>query len=288
MTTRALDRIPPQLFIVGSGLIQYAGAALAVALFTVIEPASVAWWRVLVGAVCLLAWRRPWRHRWTARDLAASAVFGLFIIVMNSTFYEAISRLPLGAAVSLEFIGPVAVAVLRGRGWAPRIAAVLAFIGVASISGLGLDLGDPVVRSGVVWIAAAAAAWAGYIVIGQKIASTRSGVTNLSMGLGFGALLAAPVLAPAGVSGVVSWSVFGLLVAVGVLSTAIPFTLEAIAMSRVSAPTYALFTALMPATSAVIGAVMLRQIPTLGELVGLVLISVAVWIASSTREPRTS
>ncbi|WP_115728004.1 EamA family transporter [Actinomyces culturomici] len=281
MSPRALDRVPAQALIVVDALIQYVGAAVAIGIFSLVEPASVAWWRVLVGALVLLAWRRPWRHRWTARELGAAAVFGAFIILMNATFYEAISRLPLGAAVSLEFLGPVLVAVLRGRGWAPRVAAVLAFAGVASISGLGIDLSDPEVRVGVVWILAAAGAWAGYIIVGQSIASKRSGVTNLSVALAFAALLSAPLLAHGGIAPIHSWGLVGALVAVGVLSTAIPFSIEAVAMSRLSAATYALFAALMPATSAVVGAVLLRQIPTFGELAGLVLISIAVWIASS-------
>ncbi|MDY4492122.1 EamA family transporter [Schaalia hyovaginalis] len=288
MSPRALDRVPAQALIIVDALFQYVGAAFAVTVFAFMEPASVAWWRVLVGALILLAWRRPWRLRWTWRELGASAVFGLFILAMNSTFYEAIARLPLGAAVSIEFLGPVSVAVVRGRGWAPRVAALMAFTGVASISGFGVDPSDPGIRIGIAWILAAAAAWAGYIVVGQAIASRRSGVTNLSMSLGLGALFAAPLLAPGGLGAFTSWTLLGSLVLVGLLSTAIPFTLEALAMSRLTAATYALLTALMPATSAVVGAVMLRQIPTPGELLGLVLISIAVWIASSPRLNRAS
>ncbi|WP_368388662.1 DMT family transporter [Schaalia turicensis] len=281
-----LDRVPAQFFIVGSALIQYVGAAIAIDLFAQMSPASVAWWRVLVAAIILLAWRRPWREKWSRKDCVTSMVFGVFIISMNSTFYEAIARLPLGAAVSLEFLGPVLVAVLRGRGPAPRIAALLAFAGVVSISGLGLDLDVPGVKAGIVWILLAATAWAGYIMVGQKLASKRSAVSNLAASLGWGALFSSVVLAPGGVGGFTSVHVFGALVVVGVLSTVIPFSLEALAMSRVSAATFALFTAMLPATSTIVGAVMLRQLPTLGELGGLVLISVAVWIASSPRFQR--
>lgn len=281
-----LDRVPAQFFIVGSALIQYVGAAIAIGLFAQMPPASVAWWRVLVAAIILLAWRRPWREKWSRKDRVTSMVFGVFIISMNSTFYEAIARLPLGAAVSLEFLGPVLVAILRGRGPAPRIAALLAFAGVVSISGLGLDLDVPGVKAGIVWILLAATAWAGYIMVGQKLASKRSAVSNLAASLGWGALFSSVVLAPGGVGGFTSVHVFGALVVVGVLSTVIPFSLEALAMSRVSAATFALFTAMLPATSTIVGAVMLRQVPTLGELGGLVLISIAVWIASSPRFQR--
>ena len=81
-----VDRVPPQLYIVGSGLIQYVGAALAVVAFASVEPASVAWWRVLTGAVVLLAWKRPRRGGLTVSDLAISALFGVISLTMNSSF----------------------------------------------------------------------------------------------------------------------------------------------------------------------------------------------------------
>ena len=128
MSSRTLagiaNRIPAQVLIVTSALIQYSGAAVAVFAFSVVEPASVAWWRGFVGALVLCAWVRPWRGLDRA-TLKGAFYFGIALVCMNSCFYEAISRIPLGATVSLEFLGPVAVAVFRGRGCAPRIAAFL-------------------------------------------------------------------------------------------------------------------------------------------------------------------
>lgn len=275
-----LARVPPQFFIVGSALIQYIGAAIAVGLFTIMSPAEVAWWRILIAAVLLLVWRRPWRDGLTRADLVRSGIFGLAMTAMNMTFYQAIDYLPLGTAVSLEFIGPVSVALLRGRGWAPRIAALFALGGVVSIGGIGIDLSDPSVLLGVAWIMSAALMWALYILLGQHIASQRSGITNLAVGSSVGALLTAPVFASSVSVVAADWRVFVALLGVGVLSTVLPYSLEALAMSRVSASTFALFTALLPATSALVGALMLRQIPGVGELLGLVLISVAVAITS--------
>ena len=274
------DRIPPQLYIVGSGLIQYVGAALAVVAFASVEPASVAWWRVVTGAVVLLAWKRPWRGGLTRSDLAISALFGVIVLTMNSSFYEAIARLPLGTAVSIEFIGPVAVAVIRGRGWRPRVAAVLAFAGVACIGGLALDLSVASVRVGVAWILLAALAWSAYIVVGQRASSTRDGVANLALGCAWGSLFFAPILGPGAMAATTSWKLIAIVVGVGLLSTAIPYSFEAIAMRRLAASTFALFAAILPAMSALVGAVMLRQIPGVFELIGLVLVSVAVWLAS--------
>ena len=274
------DRIPPQLYIVGSGLIQYVGAALAVVAFASVEPASVAWWRVLTGALVLLAWKRPWRGGLTRSDLAISALFGVIVLAMNSSFYEAIARLPLGTAVSIEFVGPVAVAVVRGRGWRPRVAAVLAFAGVASIGGLALDLSQPSVRAGLAWILLAALAWAAYIVVGQRASTTRDGVTNLALGCAWGFLFFAHILGPGAMAATASWELIAIVIGVGLLSTAIPYSFEALAMRRLAAPTFALFAAILPATSALVGAVMLRQIPGVFELIGLVLVSAAVWLAS--------
>ena len=192
--TTVADSVPPQLFLVGSGLIQYVGAALAVVAFASVEPASVAWWRVLTGAVVLLAWKRPWRGGLTVSDLAISALFGIIILTMNSSFYEAIARIPLGTAVSIEFVGPVAVAVVRGRGWRPRVAAVLAFAGVASIGGLALDLSRSSVRVGVAWILLAALAWSAYICGGSAGVDHARRGHELSVGMrvGFSFLCALP------------------------------------------------------------------------------------------------
>ncbi len=278
-----MNRVPAPLFIIGSGLTQYVGAAIAVGLFASIEPASVAWWRISVGAIVLLAWRRPWRSGLTGRDLVNSAIFGVALSAMNISFYEAISRLPLGVAVSLEFLGPVTVAVVRGHGAGSRVAAVFALAGVVAIGGLGLDLTAPGVVVGVAWVLGAAVMWAVYILLGQRIAQERSGITNLALGCAAGSVVFAPLLAPGGAPALQSWGLAAAVVGVALLSTVLPLSLEALAMSRVSAATFALLDALLPATSAVVGAIMLRQLPGPWELVGLVLVSVAVWLASRSR-----
>lgn len=267
----------------GSGLTQYVGAAIAIGLFQVMGPASVAWWRMCVAAVVLIAWRRPWRAhlRWT--DVAASAAFGIAITAMNVTFYEAIHLLPLGVAVSMEFVGPVAVAVARGHGLPPRIAAVLALAGVASIGGLGLDLHKPGTLTGIAWILAAAACWAVYILVGQRIAHQRSAIDNLAIGCAAGTVFFSPFLAPGGAPAFGSWALILSVIGVGLLSTVLPYSFEALAMTRLAAPVFALFTALLPATSTLVGAVILRQVPGPWEFAGLVLISVAVWLASRSK-----
>lgn len=280
MSSPSTFRVPPHLFLIGSGFVQYFGAAIAIGMFAKLSPGAVAWWRTAIAAAIFLAWRRPWRDGLTVRDLGQSAFFGVVMTIMNITFYEAIARLPLGTAVSLEFVGPVTVALTRSVGWRPKVAAVLMMLGVASIGGLGIDLSDATVRQGVAWILVAAVMWALYIVSGQKIATKRSGITNLSLGATMGALLFLPVFA---------WSIpvvagniwfFVALAGVAFLSTVVPYSFEALAMSRVSASTFALLASLLPASSTIMGALLLRQIPSLGEFVGLILISFAVALSS--------
>lgn len=271
--------LAPALFIV-SGILQYLGASVAVGLFAQMVPAAVAWWRLAIGGLFLLLMWRPWKQSWTLRNLLVSGLFGVFLGAMNILFYEAIAHLPLGVAVSVEFLGPVAVAVLRGRGKRVRVAAVLALIGVLLIGGIELDLRDMLQLLGLVFALGAAAMWAGYIVLGQSIASKRSGVASLAVGCCLAALLFAPFLASAAFSPVFSWSLVAALVGVGILSTALPYSFEAVVLKRLSASTFALLTALLPATSTLVGAVALNQIPGLAELGGLCAISLAVWLAS--------
>lgn len=278
-----LRSVPAPLLFVGSGAFQYSGAALAVSLFAVMGPAATTWWRLLIGAAVLTVMWRPWRQAWTRQDLAASALFGIFLGLMNLLFYEAIALIPLGAAVSIEFLGPVTVAALRGRGWMPRAGAALALLGIVLIGGLGLDLSEPGTQSGIAFALGAAVMWAGYIVLGQKIAARRSGVNSLTVGCWTAALLLAPFLAKAAIGVEFSWPILLAVLGVGVFSTAVPYSLEALALGRLGPDVFAVLSALLPATSTIVGALALRQIPTAGELGGLLAISVAVWLAGRSQ-----
>ena len=259
----------------------YVGAGFAVALFALMPPTTVAWWRVTIGALVLLAWRRPWRRAWTARSVAVAALFGAAMATMNVIFYAAIDHLALGTAVSLEFLGPVAVALATGRGWRPRVAAVLALAGVAAISGLGLDLGDPRQRLGVVLAIGAGLAWAAYILLGRRVASAGFGLDSLAVASVAGSLVYLPIAL--GSTGAAFSSVGTLLKVLGVavMSTVVPYVLDQVNLGRLSSAAFSLLSALMPATSLAVGVVMLRQMPNAWEVAGLVLVSVAVALAGS-------
>lgn len=276
-------RIPPwsvpMFFIVGA-VSQYVGAAVGVFLFETTDPAAVAWLRAAAAAVALVVWRRPWRLTWTRRSVAAAAAFGVVTVAMNVAFFEAIARIPLGTAVAIEFLGPVAVATLGSRRPRDLLAVVAIGAGIALLTGVQAEVD----LAGVGFALIAAALWAGYIVLGKRVADTGSGLDLLAVGMAVAAVVLAPALLVRQV--VEDASVFAdsriwlLGIAVGVLSTAVPYALDQVVLTEIGRAKFALLLALLPATAAVVGAVMLGQRPTLAETAGIALVVAALAISA--------
>jgi inner membrane transporter RhtA len=276
----ALAGVPPQgLFVLGA-LAQYIGSSFAVLLFAVVPASGVAWLRVLTAAGALAVWRRPWQTQWSARRLALVAAFGLTLTAMNLCFYLAIDRLPLGTAVALEFWGPIAVATLGSRSRRDAGALVLAVAGVLLLADVHIA-GTP---AGVAFAVAAGGFWAAYVVLGHRVAAEpgmrpRDG---LAAGMAIGALAFAPFLAGgAGPALAAPWRLAA-CVAVGLLSSVIPYALEQLAMVRLPRARFALLLSLLPATAAVVGAVILGQLPGALEVVGIALVVAASALRSHT------
>ncbi|WP_237570666.1 EamA family transporter [Mycolicibacterium lacusdiani] len=278
-----MARVPawsvPLFFVVGA-VSQYAGAAVGVFLFETTDPAAVAWLRAAAAAMALLVWRRPWRTRWTRRTIVAAGGFGIVTVAMNVAFFEAIARIPLGTAVAIEFLGPVAVAALGSRRGRDMVAVVLAAGGVAACA--GVQAGADAV--GVGFALLAAALWAGYILLGKRVADAGAGLDSLAVGMAVAAVvLAAPLLLGQLIDDA---SVFAyprtwlLGAAVGVLSTAVPYGLDQVVLTRIGRARFALLLALLPATAAIVGAIALAQRPTVAEAVGIALVMVALVVAS--------
>jgi len=276
--------VPAPLLFVVSGLTQYLGAALAVGIFGVVAASTVAWLRIAVAAVVLVVWQRPWRIRWQPADLRTAVVFGVVLAVMNVAFYIAIDHLPLGTAVAIEFLGPVAVAAVTGRGWRDRVGIAIAAVGVVLLAGVSLDTGPDAVV-GLVAIGVAAACWAAYILLGRRVArAATGGVTGLAVAMAAGALLLSPFLAGGAGPVLHDWRLAALVVAIAVCSSVVPYALEQVVLRRVRAATFAVLLAMLPATAAVIGAVVLRQVPHGLEVVGLLLVSGAIVLTGLDRE----
>lgn len=279
----ALDAVPAPFVFVLSGISMYVGAALAVWLFEAATPAGVAWLRCLGAALILLAWRRPGREAWRGRALLLAGTFGVVTAGMNVLFYEAIARLPLGTAVAIEFLGPVLVAALGSRGLRDLAALASVTVGVAVIADVQWE-GSP---AGVAFALGAAVAWAAYIVLGKRVALAGNGVDSLAVGF----TVATVVLSPLVLGTTAVWDEPDLLafaVGVGLLSTVVPYALDQVVLRRVGQARFALLLALLPVTAAVIGFVMLRQIPTLGEAVGILAVVVGVALRSGASERKTA
>ena len=276
--------MPAPLLFVLSGLTQYAGAALAVGLFASIAAPTVAWLRIVVAAVVLVVWRRPWRTRWTRGDLRTVALFGVVLAAMNVTFYISIEHLPLGTAVAIEFAGPVAVAAVTGRGWRERVAIGIAAVGVVLLAGVSLESGAES-RIGLVAALLAAAFWAAYILLGRRVATAHSGgVTGLALAMTVGALVFAPFLAEGAAPVLDDPALAAAVIGVGVLSSVIPYAIEQVVLRRVRPATFAVLLALLPATAAVVGAVALDQVPHVLDVVGLVLVSGAIALTARSSD----
>jgi inner membrane transporter RhtA len=270
-------RLPPQALFVLGAISQYVGAALAVLLFASVPAAGVAWLRVVSSAAVLLAWRRPWRTRWTPARLRLVTAFGATLATMNVAFYLAIDRLPLGTAVAIEFCGPIAVAVLGSRTRRDLVALGIATIGVLALADVHVA-GSP---DGLALAVAAGLAWAGYIVLGHRMAADE-GIRpqdGLALGMAIGAIGFAPLLASA-VPALVSPVLLAACLAVGVASSVLPYALEQVAMRRLPRAKFALLLALLPATAAIVGAIILGQVPGLVEAAGIALVVVASLLRS--------
>jgi inner membrane transporter RhtA len=272
-----LDGLPPQALFVLGAISQYVGSALAVLLFASVPAAGVAWLRVLASAAVLVAWRRPWRVEWTAARLRLVAAFGLTLAFMNLTFYEAIARLPLGTAVAIEFCGPIAVAALGSRTRRDFLALGLAVAGVLALTDVHIA-GSP---EGLALAAGAGVLWAGYVVLGHRLAAdaridiASSSQDGLALGMAIGAVALAPALIPSAMPAFEAPLLLAACLAVGIASSVVPYGLEQVAMRRLPRARFALLLALLPATAAIVGAVILGQIPGLLEAAGIALIVAA-------------
>ena len=267
------DRLPAQALFVLGAISQYVGAALAVLLFAVVPAAGVAWLRVVAAAAVLVVWRRPWQTRWNGARLRLTAAFGVALALMNLAFYLAIDRLPLGTAVAIEFVGPIAVAAIGSRTRRDVLALLLACAGVLALADVHLT-GSP---AGFALAVAAGACWAAYIVLGHRVAADPGlrPADGLALAMLIGAVALAPFLVVSAVPALVDPLLLAACLAVGVASSVVPYGLEQVAMRRLARARFALLLALLPATATVVGAIVLAQVPGLVESAGIALIVIA-------------
>lgn len=269
-----LAKLPPEFLFVCSAVTLSIGAAIAIRLFDRVEPQTVAWFRLMTGSIILLSFSRGFHRGWTKRRLAGAASYGIAIALMTVFFFLAIDRIDLGKGVAIEFIGPITVAALRTRTTRNAVALGCAVIGVVTLG--GVEIGDN--TAGVIFILIASMFWAAYVVLGSRIALGSSGVGNIGVGLGIGALFITPIGAPW--SGPV-WTTPTLLLLcciTGALSSALSPTIDQHVLRRIPVRRFSLLLALIPVTSIAVGLIALDQQPSLLDLLGIgfVLAGVAI------------
>jgi inner membrane transporter RhtA len=266
---------------IGTGIVSVQfGAGLADRLFGQIPPAAVTGLRLWTAALAMIAlsgpgFARSVRDRWKRRafaDVAIAVSFGISLGVMNFSIYQAFARIPLGVAVTIEFLGPLAVAVagsrhLRDVGWV-----VLAAIGVGLLTQGGgghLDL------TGVVYAGVAAACWAAYIVLSSATGRRFPGSSGLAIAMVVAAVLVTPPAVVAGGRAMFRPAVLATGAAIGVLSSVIPYRLELEALRRMPTRLFGVWMSAEPAAAALIGLVMLGQHLSILQWVAICCVMVA-------------
>jgi inner membrane transporter RhtA len=272
---RIFNAAPPELFFILSAIAQYTGAIIAINLFDEISPATVAWLRVLSASLILLVFSYRQSHRrWSRRELYWVAAFGASTALMNLFFYLAIDRLPLGKGVTIEFIGPITVAALRTRSVRNTVALLFAAVGVVVLG--GVELGNEPL--GLVFILAASVMWAGYIVMGSRVALADRGVSGLALGLLFGGIVITPFAAGDAGAAFSSGKIMIGCILVGLLSNAIGYGIDQSTLRRIPIRRFSVLLALLPVCAAIFGFIFLDQSPSSLDLLGMafVLTGVAV------------
>jgi inner membrane transporter RhtA len=265
---------PPEAFFVVSAVFHYLGPAFAVLLFARVDVLGVAWLRIASAAVIFALWRRPWRSVRRSGAVRLLLAWGAVLAVMNSTFYLAIDRLPLGTVAAIEFLPVIVLAAFGARTPRNLGALALAVPGVYLLTDVALQ-GDPL---GVAFAFVNAALFAAYIVVSHRAAQNGSvpGIDLLGMAMLIAAVVATPIGAWAAAPALLDPVAIAAGVGVGVSSSVIPYVTDQLAMARMSRSTYALMVALLPATATLIGIVVLAQLPSAIEALGVALVIAGV------------
>jgi len=262
---------PVGLVLAGGISVQFGGA-LAVTLMPRAGALGVVTLRLLAAAVVLLVVCRPRLRGHSRTDWGTVIVFGVAMGAMNGLFYEAVARIPLGPAVTLEVLGPLALSVLASRRAINALWAALALAGVFLLGGGGFSDLDP---TGVAFALGAGAMWAAYIIFSARTGRRFPQADGLALAMAVAALLFLPLgIAEAG-SRLLNPTTVALGSAVALLSSVLPYTLELLALRRLPAHTFAILMSLEPAIAATAGFLVLGQALSATEAAAIALVIAA-------------
>ena len=258
------------------------GAAIATTLFSHIGPGGAVWLRLVFGTLILLPlWRPRWRGR-PRREVLLACLFGLVLASMNFAFYSAIHRIPLGIAVTFEFVGPLAIAIAGSRRALDLVWVALAAAGILALTRGGVHHLD---GFGVALALLAGILWGAYILINARVGRAFEGGTGLTLAMCVASLLMTPIGIAQGGSNLLDTRSLLLGAAVGLLSSAIPYSFENEALRRIDPAVFGVLMSIEPAVAALAGFIALGQGLAASEVVGIALVVVAsVGAARRTRE----
>lgn len=250
-----------------------SGASLAKSLFPYLGAAGTTTLRLIFSALILLIIFRPWRKKISLQSWKSIALYGVALGVMNLTFYMAILTIPLGVAVALEFSGPLLIAMMASRRLVDFLWVGLAVVGLLMLLPLG-SIHSNLDWAGVFWALAAGGCWALYIVFGKKAGSV-SGTLSVSLGSCIAALVVLPFGIVSAGTELLNWSLLPLALLVGVFASALPYSLEIVALTRLPSQTFGILMSIEPAMGALSGYIFLHEALSFMQWIALVCIITA-------------
>ncbi len=299
----ALNRMPVLLIVVAEAAMVYLATSIAKVAFSQLDPLYSVWYRVGFMSLFLLAWRRPFSRKKRARnslpktlkEWAIVVAVGISVVLMNTMFYLAISCMAVGVAVTIEFVGPLMVAVITGKTWRERVGIVIAACGIVLLASASMGSNEsPHFLVGLVAILIGGSMWGMYIVSGRMLARGSHAIDRVSVAILIGWLLQSSVLGVPAILHVVhpkssaTWAsqpygslkLIGLMVVIAICASFIPTLLDQVLLKRVSSARYSVMQALYPAIAALVG-MGFGEMPTLIDVCGMALVMLAVVITFS-------
>jgi inner membrane transporter RhtA len=251
-----------------SAVFHYLGPAFAVLLFVRVDVLGVAWLRIAAAALVFALWRRPWHVLGNHTVIA----WGLVLALMNCAFYAAIDRLHLATVAAIEFLPVIVLAALGARSRRNAAALALAVPGVYLLTVVHLE-GEPL---GVALAFANAALFAAYIVLAHRAASEGLGIDGLAGAMLIALVAVTPMAGWAALPAITDPIALAAGIGVGISSSVIPYVADQVAMKRLTRAAYALMVSLLPATATVVGLIVLTQVPSRTDALGIALVIVGV------------
>jgi len=276
-----LASTPPSIQVLLAVVSIQLGAAFAINLFSTLGPAGTVFCRLAISALILYAFIRPEFTRGILEHYKLLIMYGVTLALMNWCFYEAIARIPLGIAVAIEFLGPLAVGVFTSRRALDLVWVALAIAGLLILTP---DLGDNLDPVGVIYAVCAGIGWGGFVLLSKRVSTNLSG----NSGLVFGMIVASFFMLPLAASNIGpvfgSINLIGSVIILAILSTTVPFFLEFSALKKLPAVTYGVLITMEPVVATLVGVILLGDVLGFSGIIAIACVTIAAIGATVTQK----